>query len=112
MYFKRRIRLKSVTNNRSIFTEIGKQIRTVLTEELMCRGVLLYILIKKIGQTKALFFPFIFAALYGLNSEIWGNGTQMILVFIFTFAMGLLLAYSICTHVFTFYALCNTFGWN
>lgn len=114
MYFaKEEYALNQSLTTEVFFTEIGKQIRTVLTEELMCRGVLLYILIKKIGQTKALFFSSLFfAALHGLNSEIWRNGTQMILVFIFTFAMGLLLAYSYARTYSLLMPFAIHLGWN
>lgn len=114
MYFaKEEYTLNQSLTTEIFFTEIGKQIRTVLTEELVCRGVLLYLLIKKIGQTKALFFSSLFfAALHWLNSEIWGNGMQMILVFIFTFTMGFLLAYSYARTYSILMPFAIHLGWN
>lgn len=79
----------------SVLTEVWYQFRTVLTEELLCRGVLLYILIKKIGQKRAIIITsLLFAVLHWFNSGVWGNALQMAMVFAFTFAMGLLLAYA------------------
>ncbi|MBP6625688.1 MAG: CPBP family intramembrane metalloprotease, partial [Chitinophagaceae bacterium] len=54
MYFaKEQYILSQSLTTGSILLETWYQFRTVLTEELLCRGVLLYILIRKIGQTKA-----------------------------------------------------------
>jgi uncharacterized protein len=114
MYFaKEEYILSNTVTTRSALHETGYQFRTVLTEELLCRGVLLYIIIKKIGQAKAVIISsIIFAILHWLNAGVWGNLTQMIIVFTFTFSMGLLLAYS-CAR--TFSLLIPTaihFGWN
>ena len=98
---------------KSFFLEAWNQFRTVLTEELLCRGALLYILIKKIGQTKAVIITsVIFAVLHWINTGIWGNVTQMILVFTFAFAMGLLLAYSYARTFSLFIPFAIHYGWN
>ena len=96
-----------------ILLETWYQFRTVLTEELLCRGALLYILIKKTGQTKAVIISsIIFAALHWINAGVWGNLTQMIIVFTFTFAMGLLLAYSYARTFSLLIPFAIHFGWN
>ncbi len=98
---------------KSILVEIWNQFRSVLTEELLCRGVLLYILIKKVGQTKAIIFSSIlFAALHWLNVGIWGSPIQMIVVFSFTFTMGLLLAYAYARTFSLWIPFAIHFGWN
>jgi hypothetical protein len=103
---------QSLTAN-SILRETWHQFRTVFTEELLCRGVLLYILIKKIGQTKAVIISsIIFAVLHWLNAGIWGNLTQMIIVFTFTFSMGLLLAYSYARTFSIIIPFAIHYGWN
>lgn len=100
-------------NIRTIILETWYQFRGVLTEELLCRGALLYILIKKIGQTKAVIISSIFfAVLHWLNASIWGNLTQMIIVFSFTFAMGLLLAYSYARTFSLLIPFAIHYGWN
>jgi membrane protease YdiL (CAAX protease family) len=98
---------------RSVLLETWYQCRTVLTEELLCRGALLYILIKRIGSTKAVIITSIlFAVLHWLNAGVWGNWPQMILVFTFTFAMGLLLAYSYARTFSLLIPFAIHFGWN
>ena len=114
MYFaKEEYILSQSLNTKSILLEIWYQFRTVLTEELLCRGALLYILIKKIGQTKAVIISsIIFAVLHWINAGVWGNLTQMIIVFAFTFAMGLLLAYSYARTFTLLIPFAIHYGWN
>lgn len=96
-----------------MLVEIWYQFRTVLTEELLCRGAILYILIKKIGKTKAvLISSIIFALLHWMNAGVWGNMTQMIIVFSFTFAMGLLLAYAYARTFSLLIPFAIHYGWN
>lgn len=106
----------TITQNlttRSVLLETWYQFRSVLTEELLCRGALLYILIKKIGQIKAvLISSVIFAILHWINAGVWGNLTQMTIVFTFTFLMGLLLAYSYARTFSLLTPFAIHFGWN
>lgn len=98
---------------KSVLLETWYQFRTVLTEELLCRGMLLYILIKKTVPTKAIIISsIIFAVLHWMNAGVWGNLTQMIIVFTFTFAMGLLLAYSYARTFSLIIPFAIHFGWN
>ncbi|MES1197662.1 MAG: type II CAAX endopeptidase family protein [Chitinophagaceae bacterium] len=97
----------------SVLLEVWYQFRTVLTEELLCRGVLLYILIKKLGQVKAVIISSVlFAMLHWINAGVWGNPTQMTIVFAFTFSMGLLLAYSYARTFSLLIPFAIHFGWN
>ncbi len=97
----------------SVLLEIWYQFRTVLTEELLCRGALLYILIIRIGQTKAIVITSIFfAVLHWINAGVWGNFSQMTIVFTFTFAMGLLLAYSYSRTFSLLMPFAIHYGWN
>jgi uncharacterized protein len=98
---------------RSVLLETWYQSRSVFTEELLCRGVLLYILIKKTGPVKAIIISSVlFAVLHWLNAGVWGNLTQMIIVFSFTFAMGLLLAYAYARTFSILIPFAIHFGWN
>ncbi|MBS1642030.1 MAG: CPBP family intramembrane metalloprotease [Bacteroidetes bacterium] len=114
MYFaKEEYTISQSLTTKSILLETWYQFRTVLTEELLCRGALLYILIKKIGQTKAVIISsIIFALLHWINAGVWGNLTQMIIVFTFTFAMGLLLAYSYARTFSLLIPFAIHYGWN
>jgi len=96
-----------------IFQETWNQFRIVLTEELLCRGALLYILIKKIGKKRAILISsLIFAVLHWLNAGVWGNPIQMVIVFTFTFTMGLLLAFSYAKTFSLLIPFAIHFGWN
>lgn len=100
-------------NVRAVVTEIGYQIRTVLTEELLFRGVLLYILIKKLGVKKAIVISSVaFALMHWMNAGVWGNITQMATVFLFTFFMGLVLAFAYAKTYSLLLPFAIHFGWN
>lgn len=114
MYFaKEEYAITQSLTAKSILLETWHQFRTVLTEELLCRGALLYILIKKIGQTKAILVSsLIFAVLHWINAGVWGNLNQMTIVFAFTFVMGLLLAYSYARTFSLLIPFAIHYGWN
>lgn len=114
MYFaKEQYMISQPLTPKSILLETWYQFRTVLTEELLCRGALLYILIKKIGQVKAVIISsLIFAILHWINAGVWGNVPQMIIVFTFTFLMGLLLAYSYARTFSLLIPFAIHYGWN
>jgi len=85
----------------------------VLTEELLCRGVLLYILIKKIGAKWAILLSsVVFGLLHWRNNGVFGNIIQMSVIFAFTFGMGLLLAYSYAKTYSILIPTAIHFGWN
>lgn len=105
--------LSPSVNASSVFTELLHQFRTVLTEELLCRGALLYILITYLGNKKAIVISsVVFAVLHWLNTGVWGNGMQMTYVFVFTFTMGLLLAYAYSKTYSLLIPFSIHFGWN
>lgn len=96
-----------------VFQELWNQLRMVLTEELLCRGVLLYILIRRLGSGWAILISSAaFAALHWFNAGVWGNPVQMLLVFGFTFAMGVVLAYSYSRTYSILFPLAIHLGWN
>ena len=114
MYITREeYRLSPSLTSGSVLTELWYQFRTVFTEELICRGIILYILIKKAGQRRAVILSAVFfGLLHWLNAGVWGNLNQMILVFTFTFAMGLLLAYAYARTFSLLIPLAIHLGWN
>lgn len=96
-----------------VFTGIWSNVSSVLFEELLCRGVGLYLLIKLLGRSWAvLISAVVFALLHWLNSGVFGDPLQMLLVFAFTFAMGLLLAYAYARTLSLYYPFAIHFGWN
>jgi uncharacterized protein len=114
MYFAKEIyTITPALTTKLVLTEVWYQFRTVLTEELLCRGVLLYILIKKVGQLKAvLISSLVFAILHWINAGVLGNVVQMIIIFSFTFIMGLLLAYSYARTFSILIPFAIHYGWN
>lgn len=114
MYFAKEVYVVDGTLTTTGFLiESWYQIRTVLTEELLCRGVILYIMIKKWGQGPAILVSSIlFALLHWLNAGVWGNVVPMALVFAFTFAMGLLLAYAYARSNSLLLPFAIHLGWN
>jgi membrane protease YdiL (CAAX protease family) len=88
-------------------------IKSVLYEELIFRGVIFYILIKKIGSLKAIIISAIaFGIYHWFSHEVIGNATQMALTFVITGIMGLLYAYGYAK-TFSLYIPCAIhLGWN
>ena len=69
-------------------------IKSVLFEELIFRGALFYLLIKKVGATKAILISSAaFGVYHWFSHELFGNPQAMIMEFIITGAMGVVLAY-------------------
>ena len=88
-------------------------LKSVLFEELIFRGVLLYMLIKKIGATRAIIISGVaFGIYHWFSHELWGNPAQMAIEFVMTGIMGLVLAYSY-TKTFSLYVpVAIHLGWN
>lgn len=105
--------LNTSMHTRLFFQESWFQIRSVLTEELLCRGVLLYIMIRQLGTRKAIVLSsLLFALLHWFNSGVWGNILQMAMVFVFTFVMGLLLAFAYARSNSILLPFAIHLGWN
>jgi len=78
----------------TIATGTWFNIKSVLFEELIFRGVLFYVLIKKLGATKAILISAVaFGIYHWFSHELFGNPGAMITEFIITGAMGVVLAY-------------------
>ena len=88
-------------------------LKSVLFEELIFRGVLFYILLKKIGQVKAIIIS---AAAFGIyhwfSFGVFGNPVQMTFVFFITGIMGLVLAYGYAKTYSLYIPIGIHFGWN
>lgn len=70
-------------------------IKSVLFEELIFRGVLFYILIKKLGANRAILISATaFGIYHWFSHNAFGNPQAMVTEFIITGAMGLVLAYA------------------
>ncbi|MBL7809499.1 MAG: CPBP family intramembrane metalloprotease [Saprospiraceae bacterium] len=93
--------------------KIWEVLRGVLTEELLLRGALLYLLMTKWGNRRAIILTSVlFGVLHWLNGGVWGNLVQMVIVFLYTFLMGLVLAYSFVQTRTIWMPIAIHFGWN
>lgn len=88
-------------------------IKSVLYEELIFRGALFYILIKKLGSTKAIWISSTAFGMYHWFSQgSLGNPMGMLITFVLTGAMGLVLAYGYTKTQSLYIPIAIHFGWN
>lgn len=96
-----------------ILNGIWWNIKSVLFEELIFRGVLLYLLIKKLGASKGIVLSAIaFGIYHWFSFGVIGNPMQMTGTFIITGTMGLLLAYGYSKTFSLYIAIAIHLGWN
>lgn len=97
----------------TVFEGIWWNIKSVLFEELIFRGAILYILIKKFGSRKAIIISAIaFGIYHWFSQNAFGNVVQMVIIFLATGIMGLLLAYAYSRSFSLFIPIAIHLGWN
>ena len=114
MYFgKEQWEINPALNGKLIFEGIWWNIKSVLFEELIFRGVLLYILVRKLGIGKAIIISAIaFGIYHWFSQEVFGDVKQMSITFFMTGIMGALYAYGY-TKTFSLFIPCAIhLGWN
>lgn len=88
-------------------------LKSVLTEELLFRGALLYIAIKKLGIRNACLLSSVaFGIYHWFSYGVWGNVVQMIYIFILTGVGGLLFACSFALTKSIYLPVGLHLGWN
>ena len=114
MYFgDQRWQLNPGLSLKLIADGIWWNIKSVLFEELIFRGVLLYILIKRIGAKKAILVSAIaFGIYHWFSFGVFGNPVQMTGTFLITGAMGLVLAYGYAKTLSLYIPIAIHLGWN
>lgn len=96
-----------------VLTGLWWNIKSVLFEELIFRGVLFYILIKKLGHTKAIIISAIAFGIYHWFSQgSFGNPVQMVITFVITGTMGLVYAYGYSKTFSLYIPIAMHLGWN
>ncbi|MBY0478592.1 MAG: CPBP family intramembrane metalloprotease [Chitinophagaceae bacterium] len=105
--------LNSNLSAKLLLNGIWWNIKSVLFEELIFRGVLLYILMKRMGVSKAILLSSIAFGIYHWFSHgVIGNFGAMTVTFITTGIMGLVYAYGY-TKTLSLYVPCAIhLGWN
>jgi uncharacterized protein len=86
---------------------------SVLFEELIFRGALFYILIKKLGANRATWISgAAFGVYHWFSQGSWGNPGAMAVTFVITGAMGLVLAYGYAKTMSLYVPIAIHLGWN
>lgn len=88
-------------------------LKSVLYEELIFRGALLYIVIQKLGTKKAVLLSAVcFGIYHWFSYNLWSNPVQMIIVFFMTAIFGLALAYGFAKTKSLYLPVGLHLGWN
>jgi membrane protease YdiL (CAAX protease family) len=100
-------------NGRLLAEGIWWNLKSVFFEELIFRGILLYILIRELGTLKAMVISSIaFGIYHWFSQEIFGNPAQMIVVFLTTGLMGFVYAFAYVRTGSILTPAAIHFGWN
>jgi len=88
-------------------------IKSVLFEELIFRGAMLYLLLNKLGVTKAILLSATgFGVYHWFSLGVFGNPMAMVMIFFITGTMGLLLAYGFTKSLSMYTPIGIHLGWN
>ena len=97
----------------TIISSMWWVLRSVLFEELIFRGALLYLAIKRFGVTKACVFSAIcFGIYHWFSFNAFGNPVTMLIIFLITGIAGLLFAYAFASAGSIYLPIALHFGWN
>lgn len=93
-------------------TGLWFSVKSTLFEELIFRGVLLYLLIRKLGVTKGIIISGIaFGIYHWFSHELFWNVQAMVIEFIITGIMGLVLAYGYAKSKSLYIPIAIHLGW-
>lgn len=105
--------LKNELTGREILAGTWWTLKSVLYEELIFRGALLYILIKKFGiWTACIISAICFGVYHWFTSGAMGNPLQMVIVFLMTGIWGFMFAMAFARTRSLFLPIGIHFGWN
>ena len=100
-------------NSQLILNGIWWNIKSVLFEELIFRGVLLYILIRRAGKKTGIILSAVaFGIYHWFSFGILGNAGAMVFTFLITGIMGLVLAYGYVKTLSLYIPIAIHLGWN
>jgi membrane protease YdiL (CAAX protease family) len=113
MAFGARWKLNPHSTLMTVLNGIWWHLRSVIFEELIFRGALLYILIKRIGPKSAvLISASAFGIYHWFSFNIIGQPVNMVVTFFTTGAMGILLAYAYSKTFSLYIPIAIHLGWN
>jgi hypothetical protein len=100
-------------NFQTIVASCWWTLKSVLFEELIFRGALLYIAIKKLGIRKACILSAVcFGIYHWFSYNAFGNPLQMVVIFLMTAIFGLVLAFAFAKTKSFYLPVGLHFGWN
>jgi uncharacterized protein len=112
-FFREQYQINPLLNLRLIWKGFWWNLVSVIYEELIFRGALLYILVRRWGVRPAIIFSSIaFGIYHWFSFNLFGNIPAMIYVFIITGIMGFILAYSYVKTGSLYMAIGFHLGWN
>ena len=95
-----------------VWEGIWWNVKSVLFEELIFRGVLLYIAIKKLGEVKGIILSAVaFGIYHWFSFNAFGNPTTMAFIFLYTGVMGLVWAYAYAKSKSLYIPIAIHLGW-
>lgn len=106
--------LESAINYQSILDALGYHLRSALTEDLVFRGAILYILIQRLGLQKAILISAFFFGIYHVFSYgmLGGSIVPIIYIILVTGATGYVWAYTFAKTNSIMMPLGFHLGWN
>jgi membrane protease YdiL (CAAX protease family) len=105
--------LNPAFNGRLLAEGIWWNLKSVFFEELIFRGALLYILIRRVGALKAVVISAVaFGIYHWFSLEVFGNPVQMLVVFVTTGLMGVVYALAYARTGSILIPAAIHFGWN
>lgn len=113
MYFGERWSLNPVFTGKLFLAGLWWHIKSVLYEELLFRGVIFFVLIRRLGVARAIIISAIaFGIYHWFSHNVIGDAVKMTITFVITGSMGLVLAYAYAK-TFSLYSPCAIhLGWN
>ena len=113
LFAKEQWQVNPLLTSRLVLEGTWWNLKSVLFEELIFRGVILYLLIKKLGSVKAIIISAIaFGIYHWFSHNVIGDVKQMIITFIMTCIMGLLFAYGYAKTFSLYIPIAIHLGWN
>jgi membrane protease YdiL (CAAX protease family) len=112
-FFKEQYQVNPLLNFKLVWKGFLWNLISVLYEELIFRGTLLYILIRRWGAKQGIIVSALaFGIYHWFSYNLFGNVAAMIYVFIITAVMGLILAYAYAKTFSMYIAIGFHLGWN
>lgn len=105
--------IKKQLSASAILASVWWVFKSVLYEELIFRGALLYLAIKRIGATKACMLSAVcFGIYHWFSYNAFGNPMAMLFIFLLTGVAGLMYAYTFAKTKSLYLPVAIHFGWN